>query len=374
LKYSFVWNFFGLESAVCGLTLKGGYRMGASAEEQAAYQTHARGRRVNVRTAWKKRVTLLVLISIILVLGQGAWAQEYPTQSINLLIDRPPGAGTDVVARAMAPAASKILGQEVIPVNKPGAGGAVAVGITATSKSDGYTILAHTTSSLTVIPHLESVSYDPLKDVIPVVHFGTFYCGILVRADSPYKSVKDLVNYARKNPGKVSFGIVGIGNAPHLDIELVIQQEKLNMPVVPLGGGPPALTALLGGHVTAIGVGASAWMQSYKAGKVRVLATTTEKRVLPDVPTLHESGYPFYNLSTEYYLVSAPKGTPAVVVTKLEGAFRKAMEAPQFRTTAESFYVYDPNPLSRQALKELIETLYRKNGEIIQKTKLNKQG
>ena len=348
--------------------------MGANVEEQSTCQIHARRKLVSVRTVWEKRVAFLVFVSIFLVLGLGAWAQQFPTQSINLLVDRPPGAGTDVVARAMAPAASKILGQEVIPVNKPGAGGAVAVGIMATSKGDGYTILAHTTSSLTVIPHLESVTYDPLKDVIPVVHIGTFYCGTLVRADSPYKSVKDLVDYARKNPGKVSFGIVGVGNAPHLDIELMIQQEKLNMPVVPLGGGPPALTALLGGHVTAIGVGASGWMQSYKAGKVRVLATTTEKRVLPNVPTLHESGYPFYNLSTEYYLVSAPKGTPAAVVTKLEGAFRKAMEAPEFRTTAESFYVYDPNPLSRQALKDLIETLYRKNGEVIQKTKVGKQG
>ena len=348
--------------------------MSADAKEQSTYQSHARGKLVNLRTVWKEWVTLLALISIVLGLGQGAWAQEYPTQSINMLIDRPPGAGTDVVSRAMAPAASKILGQEVIPVNKPGAGGAVAVGITATSKGDGYTILGHTTSSLTVIPHLESVSYDPLKDVVPFVHFGTFFCGIIVRADSPYNSVKDLIDYARKNPGKASFGIVGIGNAPHLDIELVIQQEKLNMPVVPLGGGPPALTALLGGHVTAIGVGASAWMSSFKAGKVKVLATTTEKRILPDVPTLHESGYPFFNLSTEYYLISAPKGTPAAVVTKLEGAFRKAMEAPEFRTTAESYYVYDPNPLSRQALKELIETLYRKNEEIIKKAKLGKQG
>ena len=348
--------------------------MGSGDKEQSTRQPHARGSLVSVRTVWKKSVALLALVSSFLGLGQGAWAQEFPTQSINMLIDRPPGAGTDVVSRAMAPAASKILGQEVIPVNKPGAGGAVAVGIMATSKGDGYTILGHTTSSLTVIPHLESVSYDPLKDVVPVVHFGTFYCGIVVRADSPYKSIKDLIDYARKNPGKASFGIVGIGNAPHLDIELMIQQEKLNMPVVPLGGGPPALTALLGGHVTAIGVGASAWMPSFKAGKVKVLATTTEKRILPEVPTLHEFGYPFYNLSTEYYLISAPKGTPAAVVTKLEGAFRKAMEAPEFRTTAESFYVYDPNPLSRQALKELIETLYRKNGEIIQKTKLGKQG
>jgi len=325
-------------------------------------------------TTWKGCIPLAVLLLSFLGMGQGVHAQEFPTQPMNMLIDRPPGAGTDVVSRAMAPAASKILGQEVIPLNKPGAGGAVAVGILANSKSDGYTFLAHTASSLTVIPYLESVAYDPLKDLVPVVHFGTFHCGIVVRADSPYKSVKELIDYARKNPGKASFGIVGVGNAPHLDIELVIQQEKVNIPVVPFGGGPPALTALLGGHVTAIGAGASAWMPSFKAGKVRVLATTTEKRILPGVPTLHEFGYPFYNLSTEYYLISAPKNIPAAVLTKLEGAFRKAMEAPEFRTTAESFYVYDPNPLSRQAVKDLIETLYRKNGEIIQKTKLGKQG
>lgn len=326
---------------------------------------------------WTARKTCLVLLAALLSvlgLGQGAPAQDFPTQPINLLIDRPPGAGTDVVARVIAPAASKILGQEVIPVNKPGAGGAVAVGILATSKPDGHTILAHTTSSLTVIPHLESVSYNPLKDVVPVVHFGTFNCGILVRGDSPFKSFKDLIDYARQNPGKASFGIVGVGNAPHLDIELVLQKEKVDMPVVPFGGGPPTLTALLGGHVTAIGVGASAWMPSFKAGKVRVLATTTEKRILPDVPALHEFGYPFYNLSTEYYLISAPKDIPPAVLTKLEGAFRKAMQTPEFRTTAESFYVYDPNPLSRQALRELIDRLYQKNGEIIRETKIGKKG
>jgi tripartite-type tricarboxylate transporter receptor subunit TctC len=105
-----------------------------------------------------------------------------------------------------------------------------------------------------------------------------------------------------------------------------------------------------------------------------VLATTTEKRVMPEIPTLHEFGYPFYNLSTEYYLISAPKGSPPAVMTKLEGAIRKAMATPEFRTTAESYYVYDPNPLSGQALKDLIESLYRKNGEVIQNTKLGKQG
>ena len=322
---------------------------------------------------WRKRLALGFAILCLLAMGQAAQAQEYPNQSITLIIDRPPGSGTDVVSRVIAPTASKILGQEIVPLNKPGAGGAVGTGILASSKPDGYTLLAFTMSGLTVVPHIEKVSYDPLKDVVPIAHFGTFHCAVMVRADSPHKTFKDLIDHARKNPGKVSFGIVGVGNAPHLDFEIVLQQEKVDVPIVPFGGAPPTLTALLGGHVTAAGVGASSWMPNYKAGKIRLLATTTEKRILPEVPALREFGYPFYNLSTEYYLIAVPKGTPAPVIAKLEGAFRKAMETPEFRTTTTNLYVYDPNPLSKEAIKALVETLYHKNGEIIQKSKLGKQ-
>jgi tripartite-type tricarboxylate transporter receptor subunit TctC len=335
---------------------------------------HRERRSLKARGAWRKSLALGFAILCFLALGQPGQAQEYPTQSITLIIDRPPGSGTDIVSRVIAPTASKILGQEIVPLNKPGAGGAVGAGILASSKPDGYTILAFTMSGLTVVPHIEKVSYDPLKDVVPIAHFGTFHCAVMVRADSPHKTFKDVIDHARKNPGKVSFGIVGVGNAPHLDFEIVLQQEKVDVPIIPFGGAPPTLTALLGGHVTAAGVGASNWMPNYKAGKVRLLATTTEKRILPEVPALREFGYPFYNLSTEYYLIAVPKGTPAPVVAKLEGAFRKAMETPEFRTTTTNLYVYDPNPLSKEAIKELVETLYHKNGEIIQKAKLGKQG
>jgi len=317
-----------------------------------------------------KRIALAIFIFGIMVSGQAVQAQEYPTQPITMLISFAPGAGTDVCSRVMSQGASKLLGQDIIPMNKPGGGGAVAVGILASSKGDGYTLLAHTVSSLTNVPHIESVPYDPLKDVVPVTHFGTFHCAIIVRADSPHKSFKDFIDFARKNPGKVSIGIVGIGNAPHLDLELVLRQEKVNIPIIPFGGAAPSVTALLGGHVTAVGVGASGWMPNFRAGKVRVLATTTEKRIVPDVPALYEFGYPFQNISTEYYFITAPKGTPAAVVKRLEEAFRKGMEAPEFRTTAESFFVYDPNPLSGQGIKDLVEDLYKKNGQIIRSLKL----
>jgi len=339
---------------------------------QAIVKSRGRIRSANEGATWKMGIVLGILVLGSLCLSQAVQAQEYPTQPITMLISNAPGAGTDVCSRVLATGASKALGQEIIPMNKPGAGGAVATGIMASSKPDGYTFLAMTISALTVVPHFESVSYDPLKDVVPVLHFGNFHCAIAVRADSPHKTMKDLIDFARKNPGKVSFGIVGVGNPPHLDMELMMQQEKVSIPVIPYGGAAPAVTQLLGGHVTAIGVGASAWMPNFRAGKVRLLATTTEKRIIPEVPALHEFGYPFQNISTEYYLMLGPKGIPDTVSKKLEAGLRKGMETPEFRKTAENFFVYEPNLLSNQAMKELIENLFRKNGEIIKKAKLVK--
>jgi tripartite-type tricarboxylate transporter receptor subunit TctC len=340
--------------------------------KHAIVKLHRRRRSADKWSTRKKSIGLGILVLSFCCMSGAVQAQEYPTQPITMLIDRTPGAGTDVCSRVMALGASKVLGQEIIPMNKPGAGGAVAAGILATSKPDGYTILGHTISSLTIIPHMEPVSYDPLKDIIPIIHFGTFHCAIIVRADSPHKSFKDLIDFARKNPGKASLGVIGIGNPPHLDMELVMQQEKVNMAVIPFGGAVPTITALLGGHITSAGVGASGWMPNYKAGKIRLLAIVSEKRIIPDVPTLHEFGYPYYGISTEYYLMGAPKGTPEAIVKKLEGAFRKAMDTPAFRTTAENLFVYDPNPLPIQAFRDLIEKLYVKNGEIIKKAKLGK--
>ena len=330
-------------------------------------------RRRGVTQRWIQGMFPAILVLCVLGITQAVQAEEYPSQPITMLISNAPGAGTDVCSRVIASTAAKLLGQEIIPVNKPGAGGAVAAGILASSKPDGYTFMALSCSTLTVVPHLESVSYDPMKDIVLVTHYGNFHTAIIVRADSPYKTFKDFVDFARKNPGKASIGIVGVGNPPHLDLELVAMQEKVNMPIIPFGGAAPAITALLGGHVTAAGVGASGWMPNWKAGKVRVLATMSAKRVFPEIPTLTEFGYPFYNISTEYYLMAAPKGTPEAVLKKLDWAFRKAIDTPEFKKTAESFFVYEPNLLPTPEFKTLIEDLYRRNGDIIKKAKLGKQ-
>lgn len=312
---------------------------------------------------------------ILSFLGWSQWAQaqEFPTRPITMLIAYAPGAGTDVNARVAGQGVSKILGQELIPTNRPGGGGAVSAGILASSKSDGYTILAAPSNPFTTTPHLESVAYDPLKDFIPIIEFGSLNIAILVRADSPYTSLKELVEFARKNPGRVSYGIPGVGTSSHLAMEHVIDVEKVNIAVIPFAGGAPAATALLGGHVTASGVSTSGFLSHLKAGKIRVLATASEKRldVTPETPTLHELGYP-YGVIVEKYMIVAPKGTPSVVVKKLEDAFRKAMETTEFRNTAENLKTYAANPLSGQELKKYIENEYAKIGEIIQKSKLSK--
>jgi tripartite-type tricarboxylate transporter receptor subunit TctC len=272
-----------------------------------------------------------------------------------------------------AQGATKILGQEIIPVNKPGGTGAVAAGILANSKGDGYTLLASVSSAFTCIPHLEPVAYDPFKDIIPIIQFGSLTNGIIVRSDSPFKFFKDLIDFARKNPGKVSYGVPGIWIPPHLAMEQVMLEEKVNLAIIPFGGAAPTITALLGGHVSACGVTTSGFLPHLKAGKVKVLVVVANKRIdsISDVPTVIELGY-LNSLFTEIYLISAPKGTPTAVLKKLEGAFLKAMETPEFRTLAETLYLYEEKPLTGQKLKEYIEGGYAKNGEVIRKAKLSK--
>lgn len=322
--------------------------------------------------AWEKRFLLAILALGFLGWSQGVLAQEYPTRPITLLICYAPGAPTDVCGRIIAQEATKILGQEIIPVNKPGGGGAVATGILANSKGDGYTLLAANGSPITNLPHMESVPYDPLKDLIPIFQFGFLNTAIIVRSDSPYKSFKDLVDFARKNPGKISFGSAGIGTDPHLAMEYVMLQEKVNINIIHFGGTSPAVTALLGGHVSAAGPSLSGFLSHLKAGTVRVLAVTYNKRIeaAPDAPTLSELGY--HGAFTDIYLIAAPKGTPLAVVKKLENAFRNASETSEFKTVAKNFHVYAENPLSGQTLKEFIEERYAKNGDIIRKAKLGK--
>ena len=323
---------------------------------------------ITSRIGWERYPFFILLVLGFFILGGIARAQEYPTKPINLIIANAPGGGLDICARILAQEASKILGQEIVPINKPGGGGAVGTGILASSKGDGYTVLATTDHPLTTIPFMESLPYDPIKDLIPFAQYGSLKSLCVVRPDSPFKSFKDVIEFARKNPGKVSYGPPGIGVSAHLFMEHAMMVDKVDITVIPFDGAAPALASLMGGHITMAGSSTTGVMSHYKGGKVRPIIVRTTKRLdwLPDVPTALELGYQYYN-SPDLYILLVPKGTPAGVVTKLEGAFRKAMGTPAFKSAAEKFDSYEESPLFGQALRERIEKLALQGKGIVPK-------
>jgi tripartite-type tricarboxylate transporter receptor subunit TctC len=323
---------------------------------------------------WCSVIAVVLVLALILVcFSEVASAAEYPDQNITIMINMAPGGSIDALARLLADKASKILGQEVVPVNKTGGGGSVAAGLLANAKPDGYTIMMGVGSPLVSVPHMESVPYDPLNDVIPILQVGKLYNLIVVRADSPFSSLKDLVEFARKNPGKVSCSVPGIGTSAQIAVEYIKLKEKVDIPTIPFPGSTQAAVALLGGHVMSSSNSPGTSFPHVRAGKLKLLASTDGKRPkeYPNVPTLHESGYPNM-IITELQIIAVPKGTPPQIVEKLESTFRTIITGPEYRSLAEKFFVYEENPLSGKALRDLIAKDYAQNGEIIKVIKAQK--
>ncbi len=327
------------------------------------------------KNGWAIAIRSLLLVMIFLcltVLSQPAHSQDYPTRPITLLINMAPGSSVDALARVIADQLSKTLGQEVTPVNKPGGGGSLAVGALTSSKGDGYTLMVGVSSALTNVPHLESVPYDPLKDVIPIIQISNLYNLIGVSSDSPFNSIKDLIDFARKNPGKVTCSHPGIGTSAHLAIEFLKSKESgVVITPVPFPGSTQAAVALLGGHVMATSNSPGTSFPHVKAGKMKLLVSTAEKRTkeYPNIPTLVESGYPG-GVFTEPVIFAAPKGTPDQLIDRLEKTLRKIVTSKDYQQMADKFYVYTENPLSGKSLKDFINKGYARNGEMIKTLKL----
>ena len=257
------------------------------------------------------------------------FAQEkYPTKPINFLIGFPPGGATDVGARPLIAAASKILGQPIVVVNKPGGASSVAVATLKMEKPDGYTIGIMGSGAL-LSQHMRKVPYDTAKDFTPIMQYAVYLYGLVVRPDSPWNTFKEFVDYAKANPGKIRYSTAGPGSPQHLVMERLALKEKIKWTHIPFEGGNPAVSALLGGHVEACS-NTTEWKQHVEAGRLRLLAVYGEKRMIdfPNVPTLLELGYEI--VAPSLICIAGPKGLPPQVVETLDGAFKKAMEDPDF--------------------------------------------
>ena len=280
----------------------------------------------NTRQRKWKTIIHVVIFSLLLVpvltLGQ-----EYPTRPVNLTIASGVGGTVDLSGRILAIKVEKTLGQPIVVTNNHGGAGTIAIELLTKAKPDGYHLVSTPHTPLIEVPNLRKVPYR-LDDIVPVMQYGEPQSGLVVRADAPWKTFKELVEYAKKNPGKVTYTIGGTLNPFHLAMMYVAKQENIQWTAVPVPTGDPNMP-LLGGHVTAFS-STTSWKRYVDAGQMRLLVTYGEKRIpsFPDVPTLKELGYDFVN--SIFYLIVAPRGTPASIIKKLDEAYRKAMDDPEF--------------------------------------------
>jgi tripartite-type tricarboxylate transporter receptor subunit TctC len=257
-----------------------------------------------------------------------AFAQNFPDKPITLICPWPAGGSTDRHMRVLAELAGKNLGQNVIVENKPGGGGTTGPGQMArTAKPDGYTISQYPMGMLRV-PHMQKVPWDPLADFTFIMGVSGYTFGFTVRSDSPYKTFDEYIAAARKEPGKIDYGSTGTGTSPHLLMEELAGNAKVQLNHVPFKGNADLQQALLGGHVMAQS-DASGWDKFVDGGQMRLLVTFGEKRTQrwPQVPTAQDLGYGV--VSTSPYGLVAPKGMDPAVTKVLHDAFFKAMNDPR---------------------------------------------
>ena len=266
-------------------------------------------------------VRLLLATLSILAIAVGASAEEgaYPKRPITMIVTFAAGGSSDVLARAVAASMSRGLGQQVVVDNRPGAGGQIGAELVAHAAPDGYTILFGTNGTLGISPALyEHLRYDPARDLAPVGILHKLPLLLIVNPSLPAKNLPELIAYARKNPGKLSFASAGVGSVSHLAGELFMEDANINILHVPYKGGGAAVPDLISGRVSMMLETIPNALPLAKSGQMRAIGVTTKERsaAAPDIPTLAESGLPDFDVSAWTGLF-VPAGTPAAVIDRL---------------------------------------------------------
>jgi tripartite-type tricarboxylate transporter receptor subunit TctC len=278
------------------------------------------------------RLKAAFLISILCIVAAAAHSQQYPAKPITFLVGYPPGGSVDASARIVAERLSEVLKQPVVVTNRPGASGNIAADVAAKSAPDGYTVYMGTTINAVSVSLFKSLPYDPVKDFVPISKIVEVPSILVVSPDVPAKNVKELVAYARANPGKLSYATTGPGSSPHLCAELLSTLAGIKMLHVPYKGGGEAMQDLVSGRVNLTFSNPTSVMQLVESGRIRALAVTTAKRFsqMPSLPTMIDEGYPDFDLSAWYGLL-APRGTPPQIVDLLNANLAKILAMPDVK-------------------------------------------
>jgi len=270
------------------------------------------------------------LLAVLLALAGSAWAQDYPNKPVRVIVPYVAGGNADIWARVLSQKLTENLKQAFVVENKPGANGGIGTDFVAKSAPDGYTLLAVASGPIVVNPVLYSkVTYDPVKDLAPVAQCAVYQYVLVVRSDSTYKTINDLVAAAKANPGGLAYGSTGIGGGNHLAAELFGLTTGTRFNHIPYKGSAPALADLLGGQLAFMFDTVLTSVPHIRGGKLRAFAVSSTKRApsLPEVPTMQEAGFRGFDMS-QWQGILAPAGTPADVVKKLNADIVKAMHAP----------------------------------------------
>jgi tripartite-type tricarboxylate transporter receptor subunit TctC len=298
----------------------------------------------------------LIAMTAAVLLGSGAFAQSWPQKPVRFIVPFPPGGATDISARLLGEKLTQIWGQTVVIENRGGAGGGVGAAEAARAAPDGYTLFFPSGSVVTANQHIYAkLNYDPEKDFVPVTNVVSGPQVVAVPAGSPYKTVKELIDGARANPGKLTFGHAGIGSQTHLAAENFVNTAKIDAVAVPYKGEGPALGGLAGGEIAFTVTNVAATLPHIRSGRVRAIGVTskTEAPQLPGVPPVAKTLSGFEN--TGWFGIVAPTGTPKEIIQKVYRDTKKALEASDLRAR---LYVQGLAPVGNspeemaQAMKE----------------------
>lgn len=316
-----------------------------------------RGRRVSFG--------LLPLV-VALLIALPAGAQDYPSKPIEVIVAYAPGGGTDMIARAVADAAPKYLGQPLVVVNKPGATGTIGTQYVASSKPDGHTILVAGGSETVSLPHFKTLPYNPVNDFEPVIRLMIEHVAFYVRTDAPWKTMADFVADAKKNPEKFSYATAGIGGIHHATVLVLEKRTGIRLTHVPHKGGAENLAALAGGHVDVAMASPNEAYALVQGGRVRALANASSMRspTEPNTPTLRQLGYDVYIENQKGFVL--PKGTPKAVAQRLHDGVRKVFDDAQFKANADKLQL-ELAYLGPEDFRKSLKAMYDQIGDSVKK-------
>jgi tripartite-type tricarboxylate transporter receptor subunit TctC len=325
------------------------------------------------KNSFKMMVSLGLLAVMVLSVAAAASAQSYPTKPIHVIVGFGPGGVGDLTCRVVAQKLSAQLGQQVLVENRPGAAQIVAADAVAKAAPDGYTLLLMSNGNAVSASLFKSLPYDTLADFASVSTLGFFDIAMITKSDSNMKSVKEVISYAKSNPGKLNIGTINIGSTQHLSAELFKAMSGIDVTIVPYKASGEVLVALRGGDVQVAFDMLAPILSQFKSGVVNIVAITSDRRFpsIPDIPTIAESGVPGYQASS-WNAISAPAKTPRTIIDRMNKEINVALATPEVKSKLLELGVVARGG-TPEDLSKLLDSDIKKWRGVIERAKIPKQ-